>query len=90
MWTMWNYTLHLTVLGKDSIICVLVINANYVFIFYWETYVVKILRTVSIFCKNKKYNNIKSEETEKIVEKLLRKKMRLKLGIVFLKKIYCA
>lgn len=55
MWTMWNYTLHLTVLGKDSIICVLVINANYVFIFYWETYVVKILRTVSMFCKNKKY-----------------------------------
>ena len=27
-------TLHLTVLGKDSIICVLVINANYVFKFY--------------------------------------------------------
>lgn len=43
-----------------------------------------------MFCKNKKYKNIKSEETEKIVEKLLRKKMRLKLGIVFLKKIYCA
>lgn len=39
-----------------------------------------------MFCKNKKYKNIKSEETEKIVEKLLRKKVRLKLGIVFKKK----